>query len=157
MIAGPEINRLLRNFEGDLADRDEILEHHQSLPSFQKAFRAEVKALVRSFEELGNPFMEDCGFLVSLSSKDIMPAEVSEAVNTVESIGKTQYNDFVRDVFEKRERKITEPIRKNKLPTFATPGKKGKGTTKTSMAALKSDCSLFVSGAHISWLGWELI
>ena len=86
-----------------------------------------MKAMVPSFEELGNPFTADCGFQVSPSSKDIMPVDVSEIVNNIESVGMTQDTDFFRQTFETREGQITQFIRKNKLPAFSMPAKNERG------------------------------
>ena len=143
MIAGPEVSRLMKNFEECLPTSKQSQDHHENTESLQRAFRDEVNALVKAFEDLGNPFSEDSGYLYALDSKEIMPKEVVETVKNVRVIGQSKYTEFVKERFLTSSKKISEPIHKNKLPTFSAPGKKSKGTAKTNITALKDDYSLF--------------
>ena len=70
MVAGPEISRLINEFEEDLQNsRSKIsTKHHEQTPSIQKAFANDVKSLVATVEELGNPFLEDSGDLLTLDT-----------------------------------------------------------------------------------------
>ena len=144
MIAGPEICKIVKDFEEQIT-RTAIpsLHHHEQLPSIQKTFMKEVRALTESFVALGNPFAEDSGYLIALDTKDIMPQEVVQTINSVLDIGQQQYDSFVEERFVTRSKPVSEPIRKNKLPCFSKPETKGKNVLKANMTALKNDCSLF--------------
>ena len=45
--------------------------HHEQVPSLQKAFAKDVKALNRVIEEMGNPFFEDSADLLVVDTKEI--------------------------------------------------------------------------------------
>ena len=50
--------------------------HHEKTPSVQVLLRKDVKSVVITFEELGNPFEEDGEELIALHTKDVMNSEV---------------------------------------------------------------------------------
>ncbi|KAL8622037.1 hypothetical protein ACOMHN_056522 [Nucella lapillus] len=144
MIAGPEICRIVQDFEEQMTTTTILsLNHHDQLPSVQTTFLKKVRALTEIFVELGNPFAEDSGYLIALDTKDIMPQEVVQTVYSILTIGQEQYDSFVKERIVTRSKPVREPIHKNKLPCFSRPGNKGKSVIKTSMAALKNGCSLF--------------
>ncbi|KAL8597465.1 hypothetical protein ACOMHN_047692 [Nucella lapillus] len=88
MIAGPEICRIVQDFEEQMTTTTILsLNHHDQLPSVQTTFLKEVRALTETFVELGNPFAEDSGYLIALDTKDIMPQEVVQTVYSILTIG----------------------------------------------------------------------
>ena len=97
--------------------------------------------LVTPFEEMGIPFTEDSGDLLSLHTKDRMEADVVQSVTCVCKVGQEQYDLFVQDRFVDKTKYITDPLHKNKLPLFSR--KKAASKQKTQVAALKDDCALF--------------
>ena len=126
MIRGPEIARMVTEYEGQSApEKKQSTKHHEQVPSVQNAFLKNVKSLVSSMEDLGNPFKEDSGDLLALDTKDIMPAEVVELVQNIKKIGHGQYKAFVTERMVERTNPITHSIKQNKLPLFSRP------TTKT--------------------------
>ena len=144
MIAGPELSRLIREFEQQIPGaHDSQSDHHDQILSVQKAFKSQVQALVTSFEELGNPFQEDSGFLIALDSKNIMPQPVIDTVYKVKEIGQDQFKTFVEERIVTQSKPVSEPIKRNNLARFSSPGPKAKNIPKTGIAALKNDCSLF--------------
>ena len=62
MISGPEIARLVNEFEAHInveASRQSPTQHHEAEASFQVSFTRDVNALVATLDEMGNPFMEE--------------------------------------------------------------------------------------------------
>ena len=57
----PELARIVKEFESDVDDEKDL--HHEMYPKFQQNFRKDVLALVESFENLGNPWLETGGLL----------------------------------------------------------------------------------------------
>ena len=82
MVEGPEIARQVDEFEDGFdevwttfnvtpADR-----HHERTKSVQEKVVHDVRSLVTTIEEMGNPFMEESMDLLSLNSKAVMPEKV---------------------------------------------------------------------------------
>lgn len=144
MVAGPEISRMIQEFES-ISDTipQSNSRHHEQVPSLQTSLAKEVRSLVSTFEEYGNPFQEDSGELVVLDTKDVIPSDVVKSVREVLSIGRRQCDNFIETRFVQRTTPITEPITTNKLTLFSTPKTKGVSKGKIQLAALKNDCSLF--------------
>ena len=144
MIGGPEIARMVTEYEGQSAPEKKLsTKHHEQVPSVQNAFLKNVKSLVSSVEDLGNPFKEDSGDLLALDTKDIMPAEVVESVQNIKKIGQSQYKAFVSERMVERTKPITHPIKRNKLPLFSRPTTKSVSKKQAQVSALKDDCLLF--------------
>lgn len=140
MVAGPEICRMIREFEESTCHEDP-LKHHEQTPAAQVTFAKEVANLISTIDDMGNPFSEDSGDLLTLDTKDIMDPAVVKTVNSAFSVGQKQYDLFVKERFVHRSKPITEPIKKNKLPLFAR--QKPPLKQKSQLAILKDDCVLF--------------
>lgn len=98
MVACPEIARILSEFEDQFQrQRKNDVCHHKQLPSIQKAFASDLNNAISTFEKLGNPFSEDSNDLYVLDTKVIMPDEVIATVRSVENIGKTKLDGFVKE------------------------------------------------------------
>ena len=69
MTSGPKVCQLVKEYDAN-SKLDDI-KHHEDFPSTQKRFFNEVKALTESFNELGNPFMEESDELLAIDSKYI--------------------------------------------------------------------------------------
>ena len=139
MVAGPEISRMVQEFEG-FSQRPES-EHHTKSHSTQISFKQDVGNLIDAIHDLGNPFLEDSGDLITLDTKDIMEQDSIASVKNAYMLGREQYALFVRERFEEQLKTISNPLKKNKLPLFS----KKKNLTKVDhqVAALKEDRSLF--------------
>ena len=88
--------------------------HHEGAAS-QTEFCRKTCALIESFEEFGNPFLETGSELIILNSRVCADSKVVSNSRTLESLGTSQYLAFKEDVFVKRTRKIKDPIIKNSL------------------------------------------
>jgi len=85
MVAGPEISRLVGEFESSIGPgRDSNSEkHHEDSPTAQKDICNNIQRLRQVFIDYGNPFQE--------KSTDIYKSEVGKISNLVET-GSRQYS-----------------------------------------------------------------
>ena len=117
MVVGPELSRIIQEFECKASASNG--KHHEQYSKFQKVFKEDVEGLITAFEDLGNPFLEDTGDLVSLGSSCIMPKEVVETVKTIKDVGEKQFRSFITDRIETQRVPWTSTIHLNKLPLFS--------------------------------------
>ena len=113
MVAGPEIARVLQEFESQLKGEknvDEKNKHHEQGLSTQKTFQSHVKNLVSTISEMGNPFKDDCPELLALDTRNCADASVVDTVHKVQEIGLRQYKKFVKDVIDERTVSIHDTI-----------------------------------------------
>lgn len=144
MISGPEIARIVNEFEKTTATSSDVsLKHHEQSYSHQVAFIKDVQSVVDSFQDLGNPFLEKGKDLLAVDTKDIMNSDVVEAVTNVEKTGLDMYSSYVECRLKDRTTPITDPIAKNKLPLFSNSDEKVQSKDKSKILQLKNDCSLF--------------
>lgn len=73
MVAGPEMARLLKEFEtGFIMDEDHDNEvnylHHEQGLATQKRFQRQVQNLTETISEMGNPFKDDFKELLALDT-----------------------------------------------------------------------------------------
>ena len=152
MVAGPEVARVIREFEnGGLHwnEREEDVHHHDQIASVQTTFAKHVRSLVAVIEEFGNPFEEESQDLIVLDTKEIADAAVVETVRNAKKIGQDQFDAFTKDCIKDRTKSLDETIHRNKLPMFCTTTRKApKG--KHQLTSLKSDVQTFL--AVIYWL-----
>ncbi len=78
-----------------------------------------------------------------LDSREIMHEEVSETVSHIEVIGKSQYQEYVKERLDDRSKLVSDTITRNKLALFSRPPVSEVSKVKSQVAALKSDCVLF--------------
>ncbi|CAC5423003.1 unnamed protein product [Mytilus coruscus] len=148
MIAGPEMARLVQEFEISTdpeheTESDELESHHEDTTSTQLAFHRDVTALVEVIDEMDNPFLEDSKDLLVLDTKDIASESVIETVRNIKQIGKEQYTSFIKERLEEKTVSIYEPIKRNSLALFSTPIEKKRTSAQGKISSLKSDLSLF--------------
>ena len=73
MLSGPEMARLLKEFEEEYLGEDDKedltnLQHHEQGHSTQKKFQQHVVSLSETMKQMGNPFLDDFEELVTLDS-----------------------------------------------------------------------------------------
>ena len=108
MIAGPEICHMIGEFETN-DPTSPNLKRHEQLFSTQIKFKKEVMTLVCAFEDIGNPFQEDNGDLLTLDTREIMNNDVVETTKSVVKMGQQQYDIFVRERFVEKLMPINDP------------------------------------------------
>ena len=144
MISGPEIARIVNKFQKTTTtSSNDSLKHHEQSYSHRVAFQKDIQSVVDSFEELGNPFLEEGKDLLAVDTKDIMNNDVVEAVKNVEKIGQEKHSTYVECRLKRRTTPITEPITKNKLSLFNNSYENVQSKDKSKILQLKNDCSLF--------------
>ena len=84
-----------------------------------------VRSLTAVFEELGNPFLQECQNLMVLDPRDIMTNSVGETVWNAETVGEKQYTrrKFVRESLQ-AAKPLTDILPKNNLALFSRPSVK---------------------------------
>ena len=75
MVSWPETARMIAEFD-NVSPSYKTPAHHEKTPSVQVLLRKDVRSVVTTFEELGNPFEEDGEELIALHTKDVMNSEV---------------------------------------------------------------------------------
>ena len=81
----------------------------------QERFQTQVRALVHSFETLGNPFKEDSDDLLVLDTKEIASTQVVTTVNGIENAGQEQFQMFLEERLIKHKKEVTDIIKLNKF------------------------------------------
>ena len=70
MVAGPLVSHLVANYEEVSGVKVETEKrHHEKSPTYQKSFLDNVKKMTNTLEEMGNPFQEETGNLLSLDTR----------------------------------------------------------------------------------------
>ena len=144
MVAGPEMARLLQDFQGSAEKRqDKDGRHHQQKRHEQIAFEKDVRSLSRTVEEMGNPFNEDSSDLLVLDSRDIIDPSVADTFLKIKKLGLEQYKAYVDERLVNRTKTVMEPIKRNNLHLFSRPPVRVKSNKQLQMSSLKNDCALF--------------
>jgi len=78
-IAGPEIARMLNEYDAKYSiKRNECDHHHEQIPNIQKAFASDVRSVIE--EKKKNSFTEDSTDLLTLNMKVIMSEDVVQSI-----------------------------------------------------------------------------
>ena len=81
MLAGPEIARAVTEFEEFILNDGKVnTSHHEQAVHYQSSFVKDVNALIDTFNELGNPFLESSGELIMLDTKNIMNKDAVRSI-----------------------------------------------------------------------------
>ena len=104
----------------------------------------DVLSLLATCEDIGNPFLEDNGDMLTLDTKVVMNKDAIRTVNAVEEIGQRQFSECVEDRLNIASNKpLSHIVSKNKLALFSTPQTKQRSRSKEQVASLKTNCTLF--------------
>ncbi len=141
MIAGPEIARLVNEFDEHCVGNS--AKHHEQSVGVQAEFRKDVFELTGVVQDMGNPFLDDGDDLVTLDTKVVMDSSLIQTLQTIESIGQAQYEEFVQERLVQCEKPLTDTIPKNNLALFVTTPKKFQSRSQHQVASLKTNCALF--------------
>ena len=120
MISGQEMARIVSEFEASMTTEVEVqgADHHEVQRSFQVSFFKDVKSLVTTIEDFGNPFLEESEDLIVLDTKEIAaPASVT-ILRQIEAVGKEQCNQFITERLLNRTKSLYDPIKRNKVSFF---------------------------------------
>ena len=75
--------------------------------------------MANTLEEMGNPFLEECEDLLVIGARDIADPKVASTIRNIEQIGKNQYQEYIRDRLDNRNKPLSDPIKQNKLHLFS--------------------------------------
>ena len=94
MVAGPAVSQLVAQYEeaSELRDVSKQTKHHEQTPTTQRSFLEKVQRLTNTLEEMGNPFQEESGDLLSLDTKDIASPSNAERIATHLSTGNASFD-----------------------------------------------------------------
>ena len=141
-VAGPELSRMVEEFEGSFTVSEER-DYHEQKPGVQSTPLKDVVITVSCFKEFGNPFTEESENLMVIHTKHIIDDSVVAIVKNAHKIGEEQFCLFVKERSIDHSKPVTDPLKKNNLPTFSTPTKKAVSKDQAKVKLLKEDCSLF--------------
>ena len=79
MVAGPEMSRMIQEFEGGTSSTEQR-DHHEQKPGVQSTFSRDVVNTVSCFEEMGNSFQDESENLMAIHIRDIMGDEVVKTI-----------------------------------------------------------------------------
>ena len=100
--------------------------------------------MLATCDDVGNPFLEDNGDILTLDTKVAMNKDAIRTVNAVEEIGQRQFSESVEDWLNIASNKpLSDIMSKNKLALFSTPQTKQRSRSKEQVASLKTNCTLF--------------
>ena len=122
MICGPEIARIVNEFEKHMPSRRRskaIYLLHEQTKRFQDKFRQHVVSLISIMEELENSFLENDETLVCLDTKDIAENIVCDTVNNIESVEKQKSQEFFTERLVEKTKSIDDTLHKKKLSLFS--------------------------------------
>ena len=118
LICGPEISRLLDEFEQIDKDDIKILDHHDSSVSAQSNFYKDVNNLLLTIDDIGNPFDDNSNDLFDLESRVVVPDNLVSNLYKIETVGTNQFNQFMENKIWKRFSPLSDTISRNKLYIF---------------------------------------
>ena len=104
---------------------------HPILASIQHTVAKDVPSLLATCEDMGNPFIEDNGDILTLDTKVVMNTNAIRTVNAVEEIGRRQFSESVEDWLSIASNKpLSDIVSKNKSALFSTPQTKQRSRIK---------------------------
>ena len=115
MISGPETARLVSEFEASMTTEVEVqgADHHEVQRSSQVSFFKDMKSLVTTIEDFGNPFLEESEDLIVMDTKEIAGPTAVTILCQIEAIGKQQCNQFITERLLNRTKSLYDPIKRN--------------------------------------------
>ena len=121
MTSGPEIARLVSEFEASMTTEAEVqgADHHVVQRSFQVSFFKDVKSLVTTIEDFGDPFREESDDLIVLDTKEIAEPAAVTILRQIEAVGKEECNQFITERLLNRTKSRYDPIKRNKVSLFS--------------------------------------
>ena len=148
MLSVPELARLKKQFEEQYLlntdpDHPRNFQNHEQGFAAQKTFQKQVNTLVKTFQRMGNPFLDEFPELVTLDSRNCVDASVALALYSLKNIGIRQYQDYVVKVLEGHTVSIHEPIKKNFLALFKRPHIKVTFKQGKKLKVLQNNVALF--------------
>lgn len=136
---------MVNEFEEEVTQKDERNQSHHEQTLAHQRFTSDVKSMVQTLEELGNPFEEESDDIVALVTKEVASTAVNHSVQVLKDIGKKQYETFWDERLVKHSKPLNETIKKNKLPLFKDCPVKEKSKGAVKLQTAKDQGQLFAN------------
>ena len=148
MLAGPEVARIINQFEDDYnydMDPEEITQkcHHEEGRASQSTFQRHVNGLTTTIRNMGNPFQDDFPELVQLGTRDCVDNSIAISLSSYEELGMKQYEEYKKSVILESSKAIDETIKKNNFPLFKRRSIKKESKQAKQISSLQNNMSLF--------------
>ena len=148
MLAGPEVARIINQFEEDYnydGDPEEITQkcHHEEGPASRSTFQRHVNGLTTTIRNMGNPFQDDFPELVQLDTRDCVDNSIAISLSSFEELGMKQYKEYKKSVILESSKAIDETIKKNNFPLFKRRSIKKESKQAKQISSLQNNVSLF--------------
>ena len=117
--------------------------YHEQSRACQAGFISDVQSLVSTVEKLGNPFEEGSTDLISCIERRIADPAIKASLNNIQSIGKGQYELFMKERLTERSKPIDDSISRNNLPLWKPGSKSSTSKEKMKLKSVETDCHLF--------------
>ena len=120
MVCGPEVARIVKELEENSVSkqtRKTEYRNHEETVAFQKRFKTHMDSLVSETKKFGNSFIinaKECE-LVQLDTRDVMGPNIVKSINKIQTVGKEQADQFMKERLVTKAKGIDAPIKKNKL------------------------------------------
>ena len=123
MTSGPEMARLVSEFQASMTTEVEVqgADHHEVQRSFQVSIFKDVKSLVTTIKDFGDPSLEnleESDDLIVLDTKEIAEPAAVTILRQIEAVGKEQCNQFITERLLNRTKSLYDPIKRNKVSLF---------------------------------------
>ena len=153
MICGPEVSCCVNEFEASLTcnnddkceeeSEDANSKHHKQNKSRQNRFGCQVLNLVKVISNMANPFREQSPDLFVLDTRDIKDKDFVNTVNSIETLRKSEFQEFLQRRIRTKQTSILESIKRNKLALFSFVKTKKSAKHQSRVVMLKKNCQLF--------------
>ena len=114
------MSQLVAQYEevSEFRDVSKETKHHEQTPTYQRSFLDKVQRLTSTLEEMGNPFQEENGDLLSLDTKDIASTAGAERIVTHILIGIASFEVHLETLEHEDTSLFYAPIKKTKMNFF---------------------------------------
>jgi len=117
--------------------------HHALTASVLCREEKSIEQLLTTMESFTNPFTQNSSDLFNLVTKVVMPEKVKNDLCKQSEIGQNLYQRFVKDRIQSGKFNLWSPMKKQKLQTWKTMGKKVKVRADNDIVVLREDRNLF--------------
>ena len=144
-LIAPELARLAEQAKSMAGSSSTTsVPHHHALTSAVLAREEKsIEQLLTTMESFTNPFNQDSGDLFNLVTKVVMPENVKKDLCEQSTIGQKLFQSFVKERIQERKTNLWAPMKKQKLLTWKTEGKKVKLGADNNFVELQEDRNLF--------------
>ena len=136
-LIAPELARLAE-------EAKEGTHHHTLTTSVISRKEKNIAQLVKTIGNFANPFTQENDELFNLVTKVVAPEKVKKDLVGQSGIGEKLFETFVKDRVQSGKFGIWTPMKKRKLQTWKTMGKKIKLSISGQTIELQEDWNLFV-------------